>query len=315
MKKLLGILVLGLILFTNSAEAGKRTSLKKGHIFEGDIFWTSRIKFDLPDGKWKVVDRWSWSVNAITARGVTLAQLNGNVLDGIVEFEEVNVNAKWISYVKQWLMENFFKNEHDGCYQRPEYYLLKVKKTGGFFNCFKVRHEDTEKLLYSPDDKQRKIATAVIRRWLTKDNIEVPKIMISRFHGFFAPSVKDSYYGIFHVFNPETHGAPKNKFFSEITSEYHRSNIHNFPKKKKYMDDFVSVAAYEHQKFEEMVRAKSNHLLDFSNIEVEKPIKETKTTISSSSITDQLNTLNNLYKEGAITKKEFEKAKKKVLSQ
>ena len=32
-------------------------------------------------------------------------------------------------------------------------------------------------------------------------------------------------------------------------------------------------------------------------------------------IADELTTLNNLYKEGVITKEEFEKAKKKVLNQ
>ena len=45
--------------------------------------------------------------------------------------------------------------------------------------------------------------------------------------------------------------------------------------------------------------------------------KKTKTTISSTSsgITQELKELNDLYKEGGLTKEEFEKAKKKVLSQ
>ena len=80
------------------------------------------------------------------------------------------------------------------------------------------------------------------------------------------------------MFNPETHGAPKSRFFSEDASEYHRANINNFPKFKKYMDDFLNVAAYEHTKFEEVVRAKSQHLLDLSQFDIEEPIKETKTT-------------------------------------
>jgi len=311
MKKLLGILVLGLLLFIESTEAAKRTRFTKGMILEGEVFWTQKIKVNLPAGQWQVIDKWNWQVNAVNGRGVSLVKLNGNVLDEVIEFEEVNVNGKWISHVVQWLQEVFFKNENDGCYQRPEYYLLKVKKSGGFFNCLKVRHYDTEKLLFSPDDKWRKAATAIIRKYLREENIEVPKIMIGRSHGFFAPSVKDSYYGIFYVFNPETQGGPKSKFLTEDTNEYHRSNISNYPKFKKYMDDFVNTAAYEHTKFQEMVRAKSQHLLDLSqfDIDIEEPIKETK----SSDLINELKELNELYQEGALTKKEFEKAKRKLL--
>ena len=312
MKKLLGIVVLGLLLFIEATEAAKRTSFKKGMILEGEVFWTQKIKVNLPAGQWQVVDKWNWQVNAVNGRGVSLVKLNGNVLDEVIEFEEVNANGKWISHVVQWLQEVFFKNEHDGCYQRPEYYLLKVKKSGGFFNCLKVRHYDTEKLLFSPDDKWRKTNTAIIRKYLREENIEVPKIMIGRSHNFFAPSVKDSYYGIFYVFNPETQGGPKSKFLTEDTNEYHRSNISNYPKFKKYMDDFVNSAAYEHAKFEEMVRAKSQHLLDLSefDINIEEPTKETK----SSDLVNELKKLNELYQEGALTEKEFEKAKKKLLN-
>ena len=312
MKKLLGIVVLGLLLFIEATEAAKRTSFKKGMILEGEVFWTQKIKVNLPAGQWQVVDKWRWQVNAVNGRGVSLVKLNGNVLDEVIEFEEVNANGKWISHVVQWLQEVFFKNEHDGCYQRPEYYLLKVKKRGGFFNCLKVRHYDTEKLLFSPDDKWRKTNTAIIRKYLREENIEVPKIMIGRSHNFFAPSVKDSYYGIFYVFNPETQGGPKSKFLTEDTNEYHRSNISNYPKFKKYMDDFVNSAAYEHAKFEEMVRAKSQHLLDLSefDINIEEPTKETK----SSDLVNELKKLNELYQEGALTEKEFEKAKKKLLN-
>ena len=77
------------------------------------------------------------------------------------------------------------------------------------------------------------------------------------------------------------------------------------------MDDFVNAAAYEHAKFEEMVRAKSKHLLDLSEfeIDIEEPTKETK----SSDLVNELKKLNELYQEGALTKKEFEKAKRKLL--
>ena len=42
--------------------------------------------------------------------------------------------------------------------------------------------------------------------------------------------------------------------------------------------------------------------------------KETKDTSSSSNLTEELKELNKLYKEGVLTKEEFEKAKKKLLN-
>ena len=43
-------------------------------------------------------------------------------------------------------------------------------------------------------------------------------------------------------------------------------------------------------------------------------IEETKTTSSSSGLTEELIELNKLYENGALTKEEFEKAKKKLLN-
>ena len=73
MKKLLGILVLGLLLILNVANA-KITNFKKGQTYEGEIFW-SHISFHLPPGKWEVIDKWDWSVNMIRASGVDLILL------------------------------------------------------------------------------------------------------------------------------------------------------------------------------------------------------------------------------------------------
>ena len=42
--------------------------------------------------------------------------------------------------------------------------------------------------------------------------------------------------------------------------------------------------------------------------------KNIKTNSNSSNIVDQLNSLNELYKSGVLTKEEFEKAKKKILN-
>ena len=115
--------------------------------------------------------------------------------------------------------------------------------------------------------------------------------------------------------NPETNGASKTQFTTEDSSEYHPQNINKFPDKKKFMEDWIKLSVQRHKSFEKEIKAKEKHKIDFGEYNVSEIIEETKTTITSSSITDQLDKLNNLYKEGAITKEEFEKAKKKTLSQ
>ena len=153
MKKLLGIVVLGLILFATSADAfvtkTKKTKFKKGAIISGEIVWDKRLKLDLEPGEWEVVDNWRWTVNAITGKYVALAQMNGNTVDKFIEIETISVNGKWVSYLHEWFQEVFFKNKYDGCYDRPEYYLVKRYKKGAAFNCFLVMHDDTQKNLYA----------------------------------------------------------------------------------------------------------------------------------------------------------------------
>ena len=311
MKKLLGAIILSSLLITSNVNAG--IYLTKGQTYECDITWANKMIVPLPPGQWVVIDRFAWSVGGIKGKGVTLHKEINNTLDEVIELAEIRIRGWYQSYVTEWLQEVFFKDKHDGCYQRPEYYLSKVKKKGSFFNCFIVRHTDTEKLLFAPDDPMRKAATAVIRKYLRENNVDVPKIMISRSHNFFATTVIDSYYGVFYLFNPETQGGPKNKFLTENTSEYHRSNIQNYPKHKKYMEDFVINAVYEHKKFEQMVHAKSRHVLDFSEYNIEEISKKT-TTASGSQLTEQLKTLKQLYDDGVLTKEEFTKAKKKLLN-
>jgi hypothetical protein len=324
LKKLLGILVLGLILSIGSAEAGKRTDFRKGQVYEGEISWTAKNKLNLPPGKWEVMERWSWSYNALNAREISFVQMNGKRVIATFNIGELLGGGKWISYVAEAVYEVLFTDDFDGCYERSEYTLVKVYKRGMTANCFIVSHSDVNKELYHPDDPKTKTYSAIARKWIRENNIEVPAIMLCGGGAYFAPVVRDTLFTWSYCIDPEVFGASKNKFTTEDTSEYHPANINQYPDKKKFMDDWIKLTAKRHKAFELMIGAKERHKLDFSSLGDEpikaikstsKKTKETKTTISSSSITDQLGTLNNLYKEGAITKEEFEKAKKKVLNQ
>ena len=130
MKKLLGILVLGLLLFVETTEAAKRTAFKKGQIYEGEISWTGKKKLNLPPGEWEVMKKWSWSYNALNAREISFVQMDGKRVIATFDIGEFLGGGKWISYVAQAVYEVLFTDDFDGCYERSEYTLVKVYKRG-----------------------------------------------------------------------------------------------------------------------------------------------------------------------------------------
>ena len=141
----------------------------------------------------------------------------------------------------------------------------------------------------------------------------MPPITVSSDLIYYAPVVQNKMISYWYAIDPEFHGGPKSEFTSEASNEFHRSNINKYPDHKKYMEDWVKKSAQRHKLFEEKVKAKSYHKLDLNEYVKGEIIEETKTT--SSGLTQQLKDLNEMYKSGALTKEEFEKAKKKVLSQ
>ena len=89
--------------------------------------------------------------------------------------------------------------------------------------------------------------------------------------------------------------APKNKFYTEESSEYHKYNIEQFQEHKKTMQKWLSISAERHKRFEENVNARNSNKLNLSNYYSEKKnqriIKK-----SSSEVITQINQLNDLYK-------------------
>ena len=249
----------------------------------------------------------------IRSEGVDLIQLEGNIIKAALSFGVLDTQGKWIGYLNQWIYENIFQNKYDGCYERSEYYLVKVFKKGASINCLIIRHDEPKKEIFQPDDPEDKVWSAMWRKYLRENNVKLPPITVSSDHIYYAPVVQNKMIAYWYAIDPEFHGGPKSEFTSEESNEFHRSNIDKYPDHKKYMEDWVKKSAQRHKLFEEKVKAKSYHKLDLSEYVKGEIIEETKTT--SSGLTEELIELNKLYEEGVLTKEEFEKAKKKVLSQ
>jgi len=170
-----------------------------------------------------------------------------------------------------------------------------------------IRHIDTYKELNYPDDPSTVIKYKKI--FLEKKNFKIPKTMIVSRHLFFAPSVRDKGVEVTYSINPELFGAPATINGDENNSEYHRSNINNFPEKKDFMSQWLSNRAKYHQTFEKNIKAKEHHLLD-----LDKFINQKKNEEKKNLLTNQLKNLTDLYKSGVLTEEEFKKAKKKILN-
>ena len=97
-------------------------------------------------------------------------------------------------------------------------------------------------------------------------------------------------------------------FVNKIT--FHKYNIENFPKHKEVMDNWISISAKRHQEFQKNIKAKPNHYLSLNKYIGDEYQNEES---SNTPLVEQIKELNELYKSGALTKEEFEKAKKKLL--
>ena len=204
MKKLLGILVLGLVFSLNIFDA-KATFFKKGQTYEGEVIF-ERVKYQLPPGKWEVIEKWGWSWNIMSSKGVDLIQLEGKTLKAAVSLYVFDSGGKYIGYMNQWLYKWVFMDKHDGCYSRSEYYLVKAFKHGAAFNCFRVRHIDIKKELYQPDDPKDKVWSAMWRKYLRENNVKLPPITVSSNHIYYAPVVQNKMISYWYAIDPEFHG-------------------------------------------------------------------------------------------------------------
>jgi hypothetical protein len=310
MKKLLGIMVLGLLLSGNAY--AKNTKLVKGNFYQGEIKWQNLV-YKLPEGKWEFFYRDYFSVSTIQLNCIEFSQVQNKTWKGFYSVCEISNGGKHASILGMYLVHALKKDKYDNCTLRPEYFYAKLWTKGMSMNCFRIRHSDVDKELNYPDDPEAE-STFYIRKYLKDNNLTIPKTAISSMSLFYAPSIRDKGIEITHRINPELYGAPKTINGEETQSEYHRNNIENYPIKKKFMINWTAKKAGQHAVFEKYMKAKNYQKLNLSEF-VKKENEILGNNVSENKdLTEQLNTLSELYKSGVLTKEEFTKAKKKLLN-
>tara|TARA_B100001063_G_C16678624_1_gene510493 strand:- start:48 stop:974 length:927 start_codon:yes stop_codon:yes gene_type:complete len=308
MKKLLGIVVLGLLISVNVY--AKNTKLVKGNSYQEKIKW-QHLVYKLPEGKWKFLNKTHFSLETIRLNCIEFLQAENNNFKGAYSICEVSSGGKYHAELGMILSNGLKKGKHDNCTLRPEYFFAKLWTKGMSMNCFRTRHLDIDKELNYPDDPEAK-NTLYIKEYIKDNNLELPKILLQSMHVFYSPNIRDKGIEISHSINPELYGVPKTINGQETQSEYHRNNIKNHPIKNQFMIDWTQKKAIEHGYFEKYMKVKNHQKLDLGKFL--KNMTKKSNTSDNKDFIDQINQLNNLYKSGSLTKEEFEKAKKKILN-
>mgnify|MGYP001168064426 FL=1 len=282
---------------------------KVNDVVENQFIMNKKFKLNLPKGKWIVVDREFDSYATLNGKVYSLVRLENNIAVEWIEIAEVRTAGFHEAYVNRALLTAIFKNKYDGCYERPEYFVLKFYKRGNTHNCLVIGHSDVYKDLYTPDDPDS--SNARLKKWIRENNVQIPRVGLSSFHSYFSRLAAGKWYLLSYGIDPTILNAPKNKFISEETSEYHKNNISNYPEHQKIMQKWVSISAKRHIEFENTIKVMERHKLDLNSL---SPLTSESSKKLSNDILGQLKKLNDLYKNGILTKDEFKKAKEKVLN-
>ena len=310
-KTLRFLLSISLIFHFQSLSASN-TWFSKNKTYSGQIKFKG-ISYKLPEGDWEVANKYDWHIMGIAGDGVTLVLIENNTIKSLMEFGSVTTSGKRQSLVSQILDRAYFNGPTDGCYEKSEYYLVKIWREGMAANCLRIRHIDLKKEMNNPDYKvdadgySEPYYYAGFKNFIKKRKLRIPKILISSQHGYMSPSHGGRTQVVYLDRNPEFLNVGETLIGDENNSEYHKANLTKYPKKKKLIDEIIQQSFVYHRNFEEKLKVKDHQRLDLDITENKKKENQNKSIVS------ELQKLNDLFKSGVITKQEFEAAKKKLL--
>ena len=307
LKKLL--LILLIVIVSGTFNAHSKIYKLGEKLTTNQIKIDKKITIDLTEGDWFVARRDEAHYGWLTQFLFGFIRVdNGKVVEAI-EVYDGDLGESFQAYVNDAVYRITFKDPYDGCYERPEYYLVEVFKAGIVHNCMVVGHRDLIKELNNPDDPNGKQNSIDYRIFLAEKNFELSNnIALYSTHWYFSRHNRNDWYRVYRFLSPSQLNAPKNKFLTEESSEYHKYNIDNYPKHKAIMEKWISNSAKFHKQFEIMNTAKKHHKLDLV-----KYIINDDSNIKQGNITKSLKQLNDLFKSGVLSDDEFIKAKKKLL--
>ena len=307
MKKILFIFyVFFAVLFFEFEQANAKIfkDFRQNHIHSGDLKIDKKLTLKFPEGEWIVANREGDSYGPLRINLTTFVQLKNKEVSKVIE---VLVFTGGLYPTDMNLIiehATFYENiEGYSCKKYKGNALLEVYKRGSAHNCLRVRHVDVQRHLYNPPKDWQKTASAQFRAWMRRNEITIPDLLLWSYHSYFARTQAGRWTVISYVEDPKHYGAKKKYNPDRYNSEFHPNKINNFPEAKKIMQKFIEKSIYRHKEIERMYKIPKRHVLKFSNI----------TSVNSNNLADDLKKLSDLYNKGALTKEEYEKAKKNLL--
>ena len=265
---------------------------------------------DLPKGNWKVIEKDIGSLSAFIWKEMGMVLTDGNKLIAGIEIGELSGLTKYQGQVMPIIEAAVFKPKEGGCIERQHYSFLRYYKKGFNHNCVAVYHLDVQRELYGSDYDPDRVYSALLRKWIKKNEIQIPNIMLVSESSFLSFRVRDRWVVFVIYISPEYFDNFKPQFTQRDTSEFHPDRINRFPEAKQVIEKFINYAANIHENFQDQL-SKSNKSL---KIDLSEFIGIQVNPISNNNIADEIEKLNSLYKKGIISKEEFEKAKSKILN-
>ena len=290
MKRVLFFLFIGII-FCNVSLA-KLNPYKEGDIVENELIFANKYKIPLPEGTFEIV--------ATTKKE--------GFHDMMLYQADQNGISRW--QIRVYISEpaGTWWNAARFC-KRKDLYFNQSKVGNRKHHCWIVNHTRS-------DLSSSKGFWGKVRDWIIKEKIIQSDIIVYSSHQYQTSNKR--LIGMSYYYNPEVDGLPiKNSTWD--TSEFHMSRVHKFPEHEAFLKKFISVSASLVKRFNELnnikesMSLKPTQYITEASINTETP-ENKNINDSSEDLVSKLKHLKILYDSGALTKEEFEKAKKKILN-
>ena len=291
MRNILTVIIISLI-FSTSAFSKFKKNYSVGDFVEGSVKFGKKETFPLPPGKFQV----GVIHKTKEFHEMMLYQMGDNgALRWAVELYATG-KTKW----EWWSQPNFCK--------RSDVFFIKKKIANKTYACWMVNHTRN-------DISDEKGFWKKVRDYELQNNFNAPDIWVYSKNEY---SKGSSITGSAYYYNPEQDGVPKPVNLEWATNEFHIQKIKRYPKHEEFMNKYVSVSASLLDKFNQLNKIKSATSLNAASFITQASIStgsgEGSVNAQEGDIIKQIKDLKDLLDAGALTKEEFEKAKKKLLN-
>ena len=278
-----------------SSNSFAKWKYKPGDIVQGEVIYGKKDTFKLPPGEFIV------GVNHKKQEFKSLM---------LYQIDEKSGYVRWaISLLATGSTQWDYWPSPDWC-KRTNVYFIQKKIGNMKYSCWMVNHSRS-------DISANKGYWAKVREYEIENKIRTPDIIV---YSQYEYSKGSKLWGALYFYNPELDGIPKPESKEWDTNEFHKQRVMNYPKHEEFLKKYISVSASFVDEFNEThkIKSSSKYALNakeyLSNTSTKVSSETTLSNTSEGSVVDQLNSLKELLDAGALTKEEFEKAKKKILN-